>query len=285
MENFNIYVKRDNSAFINTQFTQELNQRTLDRLNNGELFIDQVELQDLVTIKGETTEAKLDLFIMEYQRNGQDNYLFGFIENSNYKPVALYTGNSGKVQYLPVFDTGYYPEHGMMLNQIPDQHEYDVELSRGSKLSNVWSSSPSNSFLGRDVFLTLERSVPYYQEYLETNTILSIFGRNLHRLMMEGVYPDVNKAISGAMNNSVQFFDLGTGGRGTGHPHHIALLMERSKDLYSKDTPLFSNVLNCGISDPEMLRSLYGALQPHYNKYIMGLKDTKWKVKEHLQLS
>lgn len=277
MENFNIYVKRNSLAFINTQFTQELNQRTLERLVSGELSIDQVELRDLVAIKGETTEAKLDLFIMEYKRNGHDNYLFGFIEGSNYKPVVLYTDN--KVHHLPVFDTAYYPEHGMMLNQIPNQHEYDVELSRGSKLSNTWSSSPSNSFLGRDVFLTLERSVPYYSEYLETNTILSIFGRNLHRLMLEGLYPDVNKVISGALNNSVQFFDLGTGGRGKGHPHHIALLMERSKDLYSKDTPLFSNVLNCGISDPDTLRSLYGALQPHYNEYVMGLKDKMWAEK------
>lgn len=279
MENFNIYVKRDNIVFINTQFTQELNQRTLERLNNGELSINQVELHDLVTTKGETTEAKLDLFIMEYQRNGQGHYLFGFVEKGNYKPVALYTDISGKAHLLPVFGTAYYPEHGMLLNQIPNQHEYDVELSRGSKLSNKWSTAPTNRFLGRDVFLILERSVPYFQGDLETNTILSIFGRNLHRLMMESVYPDVNQVIFGALNNSVQFFDLGSGGRGTGHPHHIALLMERSKELCSKDTPLFSNVLNCGISDPEMLRSLYEALQPHYNKYVMGLRDTKWKVK------
>lgn len=277
MQNFNVYVKRNITLAVHANATILLNEDTLQKLDDGLVSIKDLTLEDLTTVQdGFPTEIPCDVFVLPYVRNGLKYFLIGLVDNDVWIPHVqlVKDGEDFFTQYIPVHSDNYYPEHGPLTNNVCVERGYNPELSRGDHLRSQWSNAPSNYFLTPEVFDVMENSVPFRQgEGLETNTVLTIFGRNITRVMEKGLYPDPNAVLTSQLNNSVQYFDLSD--------------LTLDKEVFdalnvfvhqtNNGIALGSKAETVGFAEPELLESLYKRLQPHYDKHIFSLKDKVWK--------
>jgi hypothetical protein len=287
MQNFNVYVKRNIALAVHANANVLLNEDTLQKLDEGIVSIKDVTLENLTIVEGGfTTEIPCDVFVLPYVRNGLKYFLIGLVDTDVWIPHVqlVKDGKDFFTQYIPVHGDNYYPEHGPLTNNVCVERGYNPELSRGDHLRSQWSNAPSNYFLNPEVFELMDNSVPFRQgEGLETNTILTIFGRNITREMEKGLYPDPNAVLTSQLNNSVQYFNLSefsfksveafTLGTDSDVFDAINLFIQQTNNGIA----LGSKAETVGFAEPELLETLYKRLQPHYDKHIFSLKDKVWK--------
>lgn len=277
MQNFNVYVKRNIALAVHQDATVLPNEDILQKLDDGLVSIKDLTLEDLTIIEGGyPVEWTLDTFVLPYVRNGLMYFLIGVIDNDNWCPHVQLVKDGDKfyTQYIPLHEDNYYPEHGPLTNNVCVERGYNPELSRGDHLRSQWSNAPSNYFLTPEVFEVMDNSVPFRQsEGLETNTVLTIFGRNITRVMEKGLYPDPNAVLTSQLNNSVQYFDLSDLSLDKEVFNALNMFVHQTNNGIA----LGSKAESIGFTESETLAYLYKRLQPHYDKHIFSLKDKVWK--------
>lgn len=270
--NVYVYAQKD-MPVITSRFTS-LNRETLDKVESGQFHIEHLKLDDFAKVSYEKEKKDCDVFIMEYIDKDQPRTIIGYLEGDSYVPVALWLPTEERLVRQPLNKMGWYPEHTYLSRNIV-KTKPEITPTQGFQLSNVFSSAPTNFFIGEDIFQLLKRCVPYHTNEIETNLVMKTISSNVDYLNTSTQMPTLGMLLNGDLGHVTQYHNRKHVRPGEIEDKHKTLIWD-TFDVF-QPYPYQTRICHSGFTKEEDVVELIERLLPFYTEYVFSLRNLVWR--------